>query len=312
MCCDLGPEMSETSKRIVCDALGCDYDKCQWGDDGYGGGGYSGGYSGGGSSGGYSGGSSGGGSSGGYSGGYSGSSGGYSGGESTGGYSGSSGGYSGGGSTGGYSGSSGGYSGGGSTGGYSGGGSIEEVSSGRYYTGGGDSGGYSGGGYNSVKEYKIGEEIVKEQRTDKYTGEEPIEEYKEEEEPVVEYNEEEPIEEYMEEEEGEAEVVDAVKEDEAKIVAPTFITSKVEVETIEESYESACDDVSFFSFCLELFVSMQSHWSNDYFLRSMCAGCKNILLQSKNGHSSRENINLRPNVMCLAKVWMGQEEWVER
>ena len=28
--------MSEASKRIVCETLGCEYDKCQWRDDGYG------------------------------------------------------------------------------------------------------------------------------------------------------------------------------------------------------------------------------------------------------------------------------------
>lgn len=39
--------MSEVTKRGVCKVLGCDYDKCQWRDDGYGGGGYNGdGYSG--------------------------------------------------------------------------------------------------------------------------------------------------------------------------------------------------------------------------------------------------------------------------
>ena len=41
--------MSEATKRTVCTLLGCDYDKCQWRDDGYGGGGYYGSaYSGGG------------------------------------------------------------------------------------------------------------------------------------------------------------------------------------------------------------------------------------------------------------------------
>ena len=162
--------MSETTKRGVCDSLGCDYDKCQWRDDGYGGGG-----------------------------------------------------------------------------------DIEEVSSGKYYTGGdsgGYSGGYSGGGYNSIREYKTGEEIVKEKRTDKYAGGEPIEEYKEEER-VEEYEEEEE-EDYDDddEEEDEVEVEEVVKEDEEEIVAPSFISSKVEVhtETTEESYESACDEVSFYSF----------------------------------------------------------------
>ena len=40
--------MAEATKRSVCTALGCDYDKCDWRDDGYsGGGGYvsGGGYS---------------------------------------------------------------------------------------------------------------------------------------------------------------------------------------------------------------------------------------------------------------------------
>ena len=31
--------MAEATKRSVCTALGCDYDKCDWRDDGYGGGG---------------------------------------------------------------------------------------------------------------------------------------------------------------------------------------------------------------------------------------------------------------------------------
>ena len=49
ICCDLGSDLSEATKRNVCQLLGCDYDKCQWRTDGYSGGGYSGGgYSGGG------------------------------------------------------------------------------------------------------------------------------------------------------------------------------------------------------------------------------------------------------------------------
>jgi len=174
--------MSETTKRGVCKALGCEYDKCQWRDDGYGGGGgyieevppakyFTGGYSGG-----------------------------------------SGGGYG-----------NGGYDNGGSNyGAYSGGGS-------------------NNGGYNSIKEYKT--VVVKEDRADKYTGGEQIEEYKEEE-PIEEYKPEEPIEEYKQEEEEEEEVV---KYDYKQ---PSWISSKVEVldpEPTEESYETACDDVSFFS-----------------------------------------------------------------
>ena len=124
---------------------------------------------------------------------------------------------------------------------------------------------------------------MKEKRTDKYTGGDPIEEYKEEEEeeeeePVEEYEEEEEEEEEDDyddddEEEDEVEVEEVVKEDEEEIVAPSFISSKVEVypETTEESYESACDDVSFYSFydISKLFVNMQAHWSNHCFHHSM-------------------------------------------
>lgn len=49
ICCDLGSSLAEATKRSVCTALGCDYDKCDWRNDGYGGsgGGYvsGGGYS---------------------------------------------------------------------------------------------------------------------------------------------------------------------------------------------------------------------------------------------------------------------------
>ena len=185
--------MSETTKRGVCKALGCEYDKCQWRDDGYGGGG------------------------------------GYSEDVSSAKY--FTGGYIGGGSN------NGGYNNGGSNnGGYSGGG----------YSGGGS----NNGGYNSIKEYKT--VAVKEDRADKYTGGEPIEEYTEEE-TIEEYQEEEPIEEFKEEEEEEeeVEVEEVLKyDDKEEHVAPSWISSKVEVvdpEPTEESYETACDDVSFFS-----------------------------------------------------------------
>jgi hypothetical protein len=37
MCCDLG-DVEETTKRSVCSALGCQYDKCDWRGDEHGGG----------------------------------------------------------------------------------------------------------------------------------------------------------------------------------------------------------------------------------------------------------------------------------
>ena len=171
--------MSETTKRGVCKALGCEYDKCQWRDDGYGGGG---GYSEEVSSAKY------------YTGGYN----------------------------------------GGGGGGYNNGGSNYEGSNYGAYSG--------GGGYNNIKEYKT--VIVKEDRADKYTGGEPIEEYQEEEQ----------IEEYKEEEEEEEEEVEEVVKYDYKPPSqpsqPSWISSKVELvdpEPTEESYETACDDVSFFS-----------------------------------------------------------------
>lgn len=77
---------------------------------------------------------------------------------------------------------------------------------------------------------------MKEELTDKYTGEESNEEDKE-----------------------------VVQEDDQKEVyaaIPAFVTSKVEdfVETTEESYGSTCDHVSFYSFSsLQLFAFIKSH-----------------------------------------------------
>lgn len=125
--------MSEATKRSVCNLLGCDYDKCQWRNDGYNGGG----------------------------------------------------------------------------------------------------GGYSGGGYtDTIREYTV--EVVKDERTEKYTEEESTEEYK----PVEEYK---PAEGY-------------VKEEEEKVVTPGYISNKVEPEPTK-NYGSTCSDVSFFSsLSLQLFA----------------------------------------------------------
>lgn len=198
--------MSEGTKRSVCKALGCNYDKCQWRDDGYGEG----------------------------------------------------------------------Y--------------IEEVSSGQYD--GGYSGAGGGGGGYTIREYKT-VEVVKEERADKYTGGETMEEYEEQ------------VDEYKEDVVKVEEVVK--EEDVTEIATPGYISHKVD--TTKDSYGSTCDDVSISSDLSLQFFAYKPHCLT---IQPFTIGCENILLQSKYGHPSRENISLRPTVMCLAEVRMGKEEWVGR
>ena len=104
------------------------------------------------------------------------------------------------------------------------------------YNGGGggySGGGYSGGGYtDTIREYTV--EVVKDERTEKYTEEEPTVEYK-------------PVEEYKEEEE------------EKVVATPVYITNKVEPEPTKESYGSTCSDVSFFFQSISAVFAFISH-----------------------------------------------------